>query len=803
MFRKIILIVFLSMLVNFVKADEGFLLNKEPLKNIESQVVDVRTGDLNNDGKNDIAILTGKYENSDQKLDYKLIIYFQELDGSFLEDNKVEFNAPFTKNFIITDANNDSLNDIVFPYANGIKFLFQSNDGSFSYFNLNDNSNDIIRSGDLNNDGLEDFVSVNSELDSYNINIFIQGSNFTFEKSVYSLLRTVQFQIVDLDNDDFDELIMLNMNKVGGEFAIVSFNSNGLKEDVKYLDFNINGTIKAFYTEDIDGDNLKDLLFTYIDEDNKSYLKILKQDSNGDFNDYDIIDLDFDVDSLIVADFNNDKQNDIVIKNSLLGNLNLFIQNSDNSFREEEYSFSESYRVINNIMSLNDINSDSTLDLVLPVISEVKAPNNGFITFNTINNNIIIPHIATEEVWNTYLVFDNIDDNLSRSIVTIFNEDGSSVTEEVFVYPGETYKMKLEEGICGKISIRQGNPIIKEVFENVESNGQGIAEFYLNNETSKNLVYLFPQYASDSLTWNGIVITNAESSDANVEMNVIDKSGNLMAAVSLQIEGNSRKSGLIEDFVNNIDKTKIAKIIVTSDTPLSGLIISGFNNEKLLFTKAVDIKSDKGDLLLTHIAKESEGWNTKLIFDSVSSKNENVYVDFYSNGNLEKTVALTISANGTFIYDINSISDSYECGFVRNSSNNIFVREGFTNLDEFGGGIAEFILSPNATSRMVTTFPFENSLITWEGLAVFNPLNKSQQILVYGKGKQGVISSTYIDLGAKSKTKFLLTDFFDKLSEEKVREISSIQLISDNKVSALNISGVGTKKLLFGNAEVK
>ena len=91
-----------------------------------------------------------------------------------------------------------------------------------------------------------------------------------------------------------------------------------------------------------------------------------------------------------------------------------------------------------------------------------------------------------------------------------------------------------------------------------------------------------PQTESEKLNWNGIALMNPNGEEATVTLNAY-RSGSLIETTQIFIPANQRVVGVLSDFFSNLGEDTVDRVEVVSDRPLTGLTISGFNQQLLLF----------------------------------------------------------------------------------------------------------------------------------------------------------------------------------------------------------------------------
>lgn len=202
--------------------------------------------DLDSDGDNDIIT---KPNSSDD------IGWYENIDGlgNFSSFNPLQNSPGFSKGISVIDFNNDNHLDIIF--ADGpIKLLL--NEGNASSFQLQTitmdlpSAVDFIKSGDIDNDGIQDFIGVTNNGVIYKFLNSGESGVMLFPEIIFSLNSDITgFDFADFDNDD-DLDILLNIN---GYTRIIE-NTDGLGTYENSVYFGLNTHSAEAGDMDNDGD---------------------------------------------------------------------------------------------------------------------------------------------------------------------------------------------------------------------------------------------------------------------------------------------------------------------------------------------------------------------------------------------------------------------------------------------------------------------------------------------------------------------------------------------------------------------
>lgn len=415
------------------------------------------------------------------------------------------------------------------------------------------------------------------------------------------------------------------------------------------------------------------------------------------------------------------------------------------------------------------------------------------------NNQYVIPHIDWSTQWKSRLIADNLN-NENTSIRVVLYKNSNVVSDELISIEAlEALPIDLDSGSCG-IIYSPDNIVFREAFiHNLED---GIAEFSLNNapsENDKTLHFLMPSYLADDLTWMGIAIFNPNETETYLTLTAYNELGEVKGTVNFSINSFERSVGLIQTYFPELDLTDVARIKAESSKPISGINISGKNNEQLLFTKAVNENNLDSSLNISHIANEWDFWNNKLIFDNLSSTVEGqLTVTLYKEGGtVAEEFPITVSTNSSLVVNLNEKNTSAPtCGLITLTSGTVAVRQSFQSITD--KGTAEFVLNGNKNNNLNFIFPsYSAEILDWFGMGLFNPTDSVQEVTITGYSNSVSIGNSTITIGGKERKAFLVSDYFETTSA-----IDRVSVSTTSDLTGINISGSSHKRLLFTHAIV-
>jgi CubicO group peptidase (beta-lactamase class C family) len=406
--------------------------------------------------------------------------------------------------------------------------------------------------------------------------------------------------------------------------------------------------------------------------------------------------------------------------------------------------------------------------------------------------NVLLPHIATSDGWTTFLTIQNAGESTGEVVVSIF--DGSDeITHFTEHIPSLGVKrIELTRGSCGRISVQGDEIHFTESF--IHSVDGGIASFPLKSMSSKTLHFLLPLYHASHLTWSGIAVFNPSQEETAIELAAYDQNGRVLAVAGLELEPISRETGMITDIFNGLDFRNVSRVVMNSELPCAGLVISGNENKQLLFTRAVD-KYDTGDLILNHIATDWENWNNILIFDNTGRENVTTSLNLFAQGTLTGHEAVTIKAGQTKVIELNQYAQfNPDFGYVPNDSPSLSVRQSFVHSRQFG--TAEFQISSMKTEELLLELTNDTELLNWHGLSLGNTSSEENRVTLWAYGDGKLLGSTELMLPEHTRKAILLTELFPALAAETDR----ILVQGEGGLSGLVIEGFNHERFLFSKA---
>jgi|GEM_PF-1622259 len=178
----------------------------------------VATGDLNHDGRTDVAIVTTQF--ADPENDSKTQIFLQNSQGKLTLAAK--YPGGTGESVAVADVNGDGLDDVIVPTQFGLAVLTQNQGHTLNSAITYSDSNSALRVavGDFNHDGLNDVAALS--WGSNQVSVFLQQSDHTLGSARhYEALHAGydDLKVGDVTGDGLDDIVVMS----GELYAVPNF----------------------------------------------------------------------------------------------------------------------------------------------------------------------------------------------------------------------------------------------------------------------------------------------------------------------------------------------------------------------------------------------------------------------------------------------------------------------------------------------------------------------------------------------------------------------------------------------------
>ncbi|RLE15798.1 MAG: hypothetical protein DRJ14_09670 [Acidobacteria bacterium] len=198
-----------------------------------------------------------------------------------------------------------------------------------------------------------------------------------------------------------------------------------------------------------------------------------------------------------------------------------------------------------------------------------------------------IPHVHTaNDSWETYLIADNLQNPDPQGFyLTLYDDAGAVVVDHRYyeVAAGQSLTITLRplNGVDGEVESGSNSLRLRLGYMAKESTGGGTAEFDLPSKLSNKVVFSTSNYY-DQLTWSGFAVFNGSDDEVTADVTVMTTSGNSTSQVTIPAKG---KVVNYFEAQFGVPYGDINDVVFSADTQsLTGITISGKDNDKLLFT---------------------------------------------------------------------------------------------------------------------------------------------------------------------------------------------------------------------------
>lgn len=331
---------------------------------------DTAVGDLNGDGRNDIAVL--------ELFGTQILIYYQNAAGTFDPPQVIPTDLK-VRGIAIADVNNDGLADLIVSgnswtatsgFLGRIAVFSQDSVshalGTPQEYVLSTNSVGPLAVADLNGDSLPDVVAAGSGSGTNGvISLLFQGSGGVLGPEVtYTSVPVVvdgELHVADMNHDGSNDIVLQSGNK---ELAVIKQVSPGTfsrTPDFYAVQTGYWPWFRSFALADLNGDGLVDVIVA----DLTGNLNIFYQSTNGILTGPTIQYIG--ADEVEVADLDGDGLNDIILLSGGNG-VRIFYQSVDHSFQNSlTYrlpTYSSGGTFVHQALSVKDVTGDGLPDIV-------------------------------------------------------------------------------------------------------------------------------------------------------------------------------------------------------------------------------------------------------------------------------------------------------------------------------------------------------------------------------------------------------------------------------------------------------
>ncbi|MCC6300837.1 MAG: VCBS repeat-containing protein, partial [Anaerolineales bacterium] len=335
--------------------------------NCERYAYAVGIADFNNDGDKDVAlsVRTGTTGSPSS-----LLVFHQDNNGN-LSQPLIYSGGNRAEHMAVGDVNNDGLDDVVTVdfSDNTISLFSQTGAGELAerVTYATNSGPDAIAIGDVNNDGLNDVAVAHHT--SAMIGVFIQKADGTLDAMTTYPSVSAGFDdiaIGDVNGDGLNDVVKMNGQGLNSNIMVYRQNANGsLNTSLNYSIAACTSTClsNGIAIGDVTEDGRLDVILSYGGNRPNSNIAVFEQGVNGDLQpsvSYPAYDTPGAIE---VADVNSDGLEDVVVVHEVWLQAGVFLQQNDGTLGIETL-----YPVPNSNaedLDIGDINGDQLPDLAI------------------------------------------------------------------------------------------------------------------------------------------------------------------------------------------------------------------------------------------------------------------------------------------------------------------------------------------------------------------------------------------------------------------------------------------------------
>ncbi len=207
-----------------------------------------------------------------------------------------------------------------------------------------------------------------------------------------------------------------------------------------------------------------------------------------------------------------------------------------------------------------------------------------------------LPHIHTSsDAWETYLIVDRVTNGDADYILTLYDEDGNIVNTLSGTIPENTeFRLSLRElgGVTGTLSIKNYPIRVRLGYVAKQDLGGGTAEFPLAYRLNSQVLLTLSNYYHQ-LTWSGFALLNGSDEDISVTAYGYS-GGEQVVSKTFDMAPHTKIVDYFDNFLGLSDFTEIDSVIFSTEkSALTGIVISGKDNDKLLFSREAGVKENQ------------------------------------------------------------------------------------------------------------------------------------------------------------------------------------------------------------------
>jgi chitinase len=298
----------------------------------------VAIGDLNGDGRNDVALATSYYADPDN--DYMLFVFLQDESGGLLPPVKYPISTGRVTGMTIGDVDHDGRADVVLGHDRiSIEIFTQNDSGGLNTSILYPTAfSTRVKIADMNHDGLQDVVGIG--WGGSDVGVFLQNSFGTLDAPVTSAAPHGGYddlELGDVNHDGLTDIVVMSGQGAADNLAILTQQSDGTMNSAVF--YNVGGFVLTHGVTigDFNGDSRNDVAVTYGGNSPNSFIAVFYQNGSGTL-DPPVSYASYDIPEPIqAADINQDGRDDLVVLHGGWDTMGVSLQQKDGQLAAEQF----------------------------------------------------------------------------------------------------------------------------------------------------------------------------------------------------------------------------------------------------------------------------------------------------------------------------------------------------------------------------------------------------------------------------------------------------------------------------------
>lgn len=322
-------------------------------------------GDLNGDGRNDVAVVTAFDNQAD---DFSLLLWLQTPEGALAPAAR-HFLGGYPKSLAIGDINSDARNDVVVGIGSGgIGVLLQNESGTLEAMLSHATPDSYrVRIADLNNDGRLDVVGVGWATNT--VSVLLQDGDGTLASPiVYPAPHggSEDLEVGDVSGDGLSDVVVMSGQLMLPNLEVLLQQADGTLAPAAAYSVGNHVLTSGVAIGDMTGDGRNDLIVSYGGTSANAYIGGFVQDASGTLRPAGSLPSQASPEPVEIADVNGDGRNDVLVAHGGYITLGSYLQDEFGTLGPELWDLLPSASHYDaHGLAVGDINGDDLPDVAI------------------------------------------------------------------------------------------------------------------------------------------------------------------------------------------------------------------------------------------------------------------------------------------------------------------------------------------------------------------------------------------------------------------------------------------------------